>query len=159
MQPGGHRHHLGRDGGSARDASGGAGVGDGAGVGSGGAAPKKLRVGAQHVPHAEAGGGGGGGGDAAAAAAAGQVAAGVAEFFSSMAVAEFFSSMAIDLDGIEVSHPVLSLRPWRRRNGGGRGGGGGMDGAGGGARFEEGDMLDINMRVRIRAFPPLNMQF
>jgi hypothetical protein len=140
MQPGGHRHHLGRG-----------GKGEG-GDGGGAAAPKKLRVGAQHVPRD-----GGADDAAAAAAAAGQVASGIAAFFS---------SMAIDLDGIEVSHPVLSLRPWRQSgsdsstNGSSNGSGGGNGGgSGGGSRVSEGDVLDINMRVRIRSFPPLNMQF
>ncbi|KIZ06995.1 hypothetical protein MNEG_0958 [Monoraphidium neglectum] len=126
MQPGGHRHHA-----AAATAT----TGDGA------AAPKKLRVGAQHVPR---------GGGAPDAAAAGRVAAGIADFFT---------NMALDLDGIEVTRPVLSLRPWR---GGSAAAGGGYRGSSSSDKagvVNEGDVLDICMRVRIRSFPPLNMQF
>lgn len=114
----------------------------GGGGGSSGSSGKKLRVGAQLVTTTEADGSngssngngadGGGGGNAPTVAAG---------------IANFFTHLAIDLDGIELSRPALLLRPW----GGDAGNGGNGNAAGG--------VLDIRMSVRIRAFPPLDMQF
>jgi hypothetical protein len=126
MQPGSHRPHAGSNAGNNGSSSGSSGVAT--------AAPKKLRVGAQHVPREP--------GAPPNAEGAGKVAAGIAEFFT---------NMAIDLDGIEISRPVLSLRPWRS--------GGSSSGSSGSSSGDQGDVLDIKMSVRIRAFPPLNMQF
>lgn len=129
MQPAGHK----------------AAADDGAGAGASsrpaGAPRRRLRVGAAHMPR------GGGRPDAARAA---KVAAGIADFFT---------NMALDLDGIEVSHPVLSLRPWRSSGGNGNRGSGSGGSSSGGGRVDEGDVLDICMRVRIRSFPPLSMSF
>ncbi|KAI8475697.1 MAG: hypothetical protein J3K34DRAFT_517131 [Monoraphidium minutum] len=111
----------------------------GAAAGGAGAARAKLRVGALHLPR---------GGAPASREKAAAVAGGVAHFFT---------SLALDLDGIDVARPALALRPLRGHGGGG---GGGAVGAGW-AEAAEGEpgVLDITMEVRIRSFPPLNMQF
>jgi hypothetical protein len=56
-------------------------------------------------------------------------------------MAKFFSSLALDLQGIEIKSPVLSLHP------------------GDTSDSQEGDLLEIDMKLRLRAFPPLDMQF
>jgi hypothetical protein len=49
--------------------------------------------------------------------------------------------MALDLQGIELRQPVLQLHP------------------GDTSDSNEGDLLEISMKTRLRGFPPLNMQF
>jgi hypothetical protein len=56
-------------------------------------------------------------------------------------MAKFFSSLALDLQGIEIKSPLLSLH------------------AGDTSDSQEGDLLEIDMKLRLRAFPPLDMQF
>lgn len=56
-------------------------------------------------------------------------------------IANFFSTLALDLQGIEIKHPVLTLH------------------AGDIPDSQEGDLLEIAMKVRLRAFPPLDMKF
>ena len=56
-------------------------------------------------------------------------------------IANFFSTMALDLQGIEIKHPVLTLHP------------------GDVSDSQEGDLLQIALRLRLRAFPPLDMKF
>jgi len=56
-------------------------------------------------------------------------------------IAHFFTHMALDLQGIELRQPVLQLHP------------------GDTSDSNEGDLLEISMKTRLRGFPPLNMQF
>lgn len=56
-------------------------------------------------------------------------------------IANFFSTLALDLQGIEIKQPVLTLH------------------AGDVSDSQEGDLLEIALRLRLRAFPPLDMQF
>jgi hypothetical protein len=56
-------------------------------------------------------------------------------------MAHFFTHMAIDLQGIELQSPTLAIHPASAYS------------------SKEGDLLDIGMHVRIRALPPLDMQF
>jgi hypothetical protein len=118
------------------------------GGGGGGSSGKKLRVGAQLVTTTEADGSGSSNGNGADGSGGGGNAPTVAA-----GIANFFTHLAIDLDGIELSRPALLLRPW-----GGDAGGGGFNGNGGNGSAA-GGVLDIRMSVRIRAFPPLDMQF
>ncbi|WIA35711.1 hypothetical protein OEZ86_004113 [Tetradesmus obliquus] len=56
-------------------------------------------------------------------------------------MAKFFSSLSLDLQGIELRQPLLSLH------------------AGDVSDSKEGDLLEIELKLRLRAFPPLDMQF
>lgn len=119
------------------------------------AQPPKLQVGAQHLPRS---------GQPPNAAGAAAVARGLADFFT---------SLAIDLQGVELERPRLAVVPpsvrlapeaWNGHSGGAGaveegGGGGGGNGGSGGSTEEEEALLEIGMSVRIREFPPLNLQF
>ena len=56
-------------------------------------------------------------------------------------IANFFSHLTLDLQGIELKQPVLRLHP------------------GDVSDSQEGDLLEIGLKLRLRAFPPLDMQF
>jgi hypothetical protein len=133
------------------------GAGGGAGGAPAAAGPPKLQVGAQHLPRP---------GQAPDAAGAAAVARGLADFFT---------SLAIDLQGVELERPRLAVVPpcvplapeaWHGHNNAAEGGGGGNgNGNGGGNRNggsgqkEQEALLEIGMSVRIREFPPLDLQF
>jgi hypothetical protein len=57
-------------------------------------------------------------------------------------IASFFSSLSLDLQGIDVHSPLLSLHSDDRKG-----------------QAPEDLLLQIVMRVRLRGFPPLDMQF
>jgi hypothetical protein len=111
--------------------------------------PPQLQVGAQHLPRP---------GSAPNAAGAAAVAKGLAAFFT---------SLEIDLQGVELERPVLavvpSARDLAREAWHGHEEGEGMEGAEGGAVEGGGQgggaLLEIGMAVRIREFPPLDLQF
>lgn len=56
-------------------------------------------------------------------------------------IANFFSTLALDLQGIEIKQPVLTLH------------------SGAVSDSQEGDLLEIALKLKLRAFPPLDMQF
>lgn len=56
-------------------------------------------------------------------------------------MANFFTNMSLDLQGIEIKNPALLLTP------------------GNSSERGEGDLLEINMKLRLRALPPMDMQF
>ncbi len=56
-------------------------------------------------------------------------------------LAHFFTHMHLDLEGIELRSPTLLLHERDEAHG------------------DAGDLLDIGLRMRMRGFPPLHMQF
>jgi hypothetical protein len=110
--------------------------------------PPQLQVGAQHLPRP---------GSAPNAAGAAAVARGLAAFFT---------SLEIDLQGVELERPVLAVVPsasdlareaWHGHEEGGEKTE--AEGEASGGSGPGGALLEIGMAVRIREFPPLDLQF
>ena len=126
---------------------------------AGAPAPPQLQVGAQHLPRP---------GAAPNATGAASVARGLAAFFT---------SLEIDLQGVELERPVLAVvspryaralasEAWHghdeepRAEGGPEGGGNGSgNNNNNNNNNNNGALLEIGMAVRIREFPPLDLQF
>jgi hypothetical protein len=94
----------------------------------------QLRVGARRLVGAAAGG--------AATTNNNNNAQAVAE-----GLAAFFGGLALDLQGVELARPALTLR------------GGAAEGGGGGEGGGDALLLEIAMQLRLRDFPPLDLAF